>query len=448
MKRLLIVGLLLCASVSAEISIVDSIEWMAVDTPLIVVGTVAHCATTKSRPGTYVTITVQIDEALKGEPGGETVTFRMSNPYRDETCATWQEDGHPRLFFLRKGIPNDGGNIDGHWTPRDWRHAIIDLNKPEHVCSEDMTLLTNADEILKVVRQWRAWQPPELAEVAEHSIHQPQEGYLRLEPPGDSPVYRDIWADSTCYINVPAAEKYRPMVMKMLRSGQTSQIAAGANMLRNYPGDDTVDVLTQLLRNPRMSAWSKGAGLLDRYSYDVRKAAYDSLLALGATPEKPVLERAPGESEAREFRRRHWHQTMRDILPRGWTVEVQEIAQPPGWERLAGGDGITITCFPGWVLFADVIGDVAVPAFNLYVMPLDWEGRGGGGAGALIGGKHAAHMGVITDLTVRPARYLGRCSRGHFFGSPGADGHEGWDDPYGDVIRHFKLEITSAYDAR
>jgi hypothetical protein len=288
----------------AEINLVDSLEWMTVDSPLIVRGKVLGSGDTGG-PGAvvYRDVKVRVQDALKGDPGGQTVTVRLRLVGADQTASAWARDGHSFLFFLRKGQDEGDAALTGRWVLRETRQSAIDLNRPKGAYTADMRRARDSAEILRLVRRYAARKPPRRA-VGAPNIFKAQDGYLRLEIPFDAPFFSEVFAGSTCYINVPVEAKHRPLALARARSADLHERAAGADLLRNFPGEDTVKLLRALLRDPGESRWTGQNGELVRISYPVRAAAYDSLRALGEAPERPVLERPPSAEEVRKARQK------------------------------------------------------------------------------------------------------------------------------------------------
>jgi hypothetical protein len=304
-KCLLLAALLAgigAAGAQAEIRIVDSLEWMAMDAPLIVRGRVTESKDTKG-PGdvTYRDVTVAVDEAIKGKLEEKTVVVRLRLFPEDKAGLAWKESGHAYLFFLRKGRAADDKALADCWVLRDERQPTVDLDKPKRAYFADMTKGRKADDILKAVREY-AKKESKFPEVGEPNYFKPQAGYLRLEVSGASEIHGELFGGSTCYLNVPADEKYRPLAMKKAQSENAWERAGGADMLRNYPGKETIELLTKLLQDPGEAKWVSNSAGLERVSYPARAAAYDALRALGEKPEKPVLERKPTEEEIRRER--------------------------------------------------------------------------------------------------------------------------------------------------
>jgi hypothetical protein len=283
----------------AEINIVDSLEWMSVDARLIVRGKVVRCDDVQG-PGdvTYRDTTVEIAEVIKGKPEGKTVTIRLRFLGKDTAGAAWKESGHTYLFFLTQGKVADDKNLAGHWVLREWHYSVVDLDKPGKVYTAEMKPADDGKAILATVKKYAAMPMPR--DVGEPNVFKPQRGFLRFEVPPDSPIFVELWSGSSVYLHVPAEEKLRPFVFALARSKDASERARGADMLRSYPGKETVKLLNELLNDPAESRWIGANGKLTKISYNVRRAAYDSLLDLGEKPEKPVFEREPTAADQKK----------------------------------------------------------------------------------------------------------------------------------------------------
>jgi len=443
MKKLLFVALLLSVSAAAhaEINVVDSLEWMSVDSPLIIRAKVIAAADTAGPYAViYRDITVQIQEVLKGPVTADTIKIRLRLFKGDTQGLTWKKSGHPILFFLSKGSENDDKALVGWWTLREKRQSVIDLERPEWVYKADMQHAEDAENILSIVRKWAAWKK-DLPEVGAPNILKPQAGYVRLEIPPGADIYPSVYAGSACYINVPAEQKYRSLALSKARSASQSQRIQGAQMLRNYPGSKTVQILRMLLYDESRQDWFNGPDQLVKITYDVRRAAYESLLALGQKPPKPVLERYPTPEEIQNARYQYWERRVWKCLPEGWVVcSIWDADNPTGWTRTAGEKGIAIESLRLTTQPADN-HQRGRSAFTLYVMPAGWQGCNAAyPQERLVDGKY-------TPLPKEPfpnrslrATYLGHDGDRHFFCSATAPAT--WPDAYKQLRRCFSLQIN------
>jgi hypothetical protein len=282
----------------AEINLADSLEWMCLDAPLIVRGCATDIKETRG-PGAvvYRDVTVQAAEVLKGKVDGKAVTVRLRVIGDDAIGKDWLA-GRPLLLFLRPGDPHDDKELGGRWVLREAHQSAIDLRQPKRVFGADFKHVGDTEAILAVARRYAA-RANDRAAVGAPNVFKAQRGFLRLEVPFDAAIHRDLYAGSACYLNVPAEERFRPLVTARLRSASAHDRAQAADMLANYPGPDTVKALKALLDDPAEDHVVQQGGRLVAVRYPVRAAAYEALRALGERPAAPVLERAPTAEESR-----------------------------------------------------------------------------------------------------------------------------------------------------
>jgi len=441
MKALLMTVVLFLSTglAHSEINIVDSLEWMAMDSPLIVRGKVVGLQETKG-PGTviYRDVVIEVEEWLKGKFQGKNLTIRLRG-YTTYDAEALKANGHSCLFFLARGKAEDRKPLEGWWVPRDHWQSIVDLEEPKRVYTGDMTRPKNAEEILKITKEYAAREKPGPG-VGSPNIFKPQGGYLRLPIAPDAEFFREVFCGSACYLNVPAEEKYRPIAMKLAKSHDIKERRRGADMLRNYPGPETVKLLTALLADPYESRWARGPDELVKIVYPARLAAYDALIALGEKPEKPVVERQPTKEEIRSHRDDHWKSAVGEVLPEGWRViSIKTAKEPIFWTRSAGGDGIAIEARNPKVTLQSPLTGPYHPSFTLFVMPMEWEGEDRRNGGKVDERKFVRTRGsVMIDQTYK-ADYLGHNGTRHFFCAlPQSAGDF---DPHKAVTRYFALKI-------
>jgi hypothetical protein len=296
-RRLAAVAVLVLASVGrAETNIVDSLEWTTVSSRLIVTGKVVRTEDTKG-PGdvVYRDVTIEVADVLKGKFDGKRLTIRVRLLGNDRTGLDWKESDRPHLFLLTQGNPGDDKNLGGQWVPRSYEGAVVDLEKPRKVYTSDLKRADDGKAIVALVKKYAATKLPR--EVDAANVGTPRRGFVRLDVPGDSPIFGELWGGSAVYINVPAEEKYRPMATALARSNNGGERRLGAEMLRNFPGEQTVRILKELLRDPAETKWVGAGNKIVNITYDVRRAAYDSLIDLGEKPARPLFERDPAAGD-------------------------------------------------------------------------------------------------------------------------------------------------------
>lgn len=427
----------------AETNIVDSLEWMTVDSPLIVRGKVTDAQdTTGPHAVIYRDITIRIQKLLKGSLGGDFLNVRLRLSRGDVQGVAWKESGHSLLLFLRKGREADDKALAGRWVLRERCRSVIDLEQPERVYKADMKYARDAKEILGIVRHWATWKK-ELPEVGGPDIFKPQTGYLRLEIPPGADIYPEVFAGSACYINVPAEEKYRSLALSKARSMSESQRIEGAQMLQNYPGPETIQVLRLLLYDTTQQDWFTGPDRLIKIYYLVRRAAYESLLALGRKPTKPTLERSPTPEEIQNARYHYWERTVWELLPEGWIVSsIKDANEPQGWTRTSAGEGIAIECVRSKTSSSDSQKEERA-ALALYVMPGEWEGCNTAyPQEKLVDSKYPPLSERLSFRNKSCATYLGHDGGHHFFFTITNNSY--WPDACERIRRYFPLKIDTA----
>jgi hypothetical protein len=438
-----LLAVLACPSAHARTVIVDSLEWMSADAPLIVEGTVMAAEDTVEAPhGTFRDITIRVINVVKGLHEAKALKVRLgrSNLHRAKRGLEWRDSGHKYLFFLRRGQEaTDGKPLAEQWVLREWGQSVVDLEKPTEVYKANMTLAMTEEEILRIVRQYARWKPLVAIAKSQYVSHS-QSGHVRLEIQGSAHIHTRVGS----YINVPAEETYRGWAMSMARSDQVRDRERGADALRNYPGPETIVLLGKLLEDAGEAKWSSQA-LVDplvRVAYPVRMAAYDALLTLGENPEKPLFERQPTPLEQRRAVEDRWTRSLSEVLPKGWLVHsIESASAPAGWERIAGGDGLHLLCRTPVPVDSPKIG-VHQPHFSVYVMPRNWEGRNRTVPGeALKNQAYTPPSGTPDrDQPMMSARYMGQCSNRYgYFGS--TVGHAGWADPHAVLVKYFGLKV-------
>ncbi len=268
----------------AEIDVFDSLEWMAVDATVIMLGKVLAYEDSKD-PGFDQEALVLVEETIKGKPVDRSIRVRLRQANGDRLKEESKGGARSFLFFLRQM----SASREPYWT-------FLDLDKPEEVFLGEMRHPKGAEEILRVVREYSVRKPPP----GVGGAFDPQRGFLRLEvPPLLYPPNGSI-----AYLLVPAEEKYRPITSALILSRNYQKRSDGADMLRNFPGEETVKQLSALLDDPAEELRVNGQGEVSEISYPVRISAYDALLSLGAKVKEPVLKRKPLESERSHQKKR------------------------------------------------------------------------------------------------------------------------------------------------
>ncbi len=287
--------LVIATCARAETTVVDSLEWQAADAPLIVQAKVADLAEWHGRGQViYRDIKLSDVKVLKGDIKPEVIAFRVRVVGDDPAGSAWKTSGDTYIFFLMSGKNETDSEMGEHWVLRSAR-SVVDLDHPNRVFTAAMQEATDRDEILKTIASYKdatAGATP----VGEPNIFKPQRGYVRLEIPLGSPIFNQVWAGSSSYINVPADKKAHEIALALSRSKNVVDRISAAEMLLNYPSLETTKILTEMLADAAESHTYADQKLIG-IGYPVRAAAYQTLLDLKEKTEKPILERPPTQAE-------------------------------------------------------------------------------------------------------------------------------------------------------
>jgi hypothetical protein len=280
----------------AQPALVDSLEWLAVDAPLIVRGRALETRDVDAQRG-YVLryVTVAVRRVYKGEADRPTLQVVLRVRRRQKAGKDWARAPAGHLFFLRPVVA-DGEIVQNLWRVRADRRSALDLTKLPKVVKADGGFIKTRAELLRIVRKWAEAGDPNRPCVGTPDVDKPRTGYLRLKVPPKHELCAEL-GGGVCYLNVPATEAHRAHAMALTQAEHYWVRARGADMLRNYPGPNTVERLKGLLSDDGQRRWVNRHGELIRVEYPVRRAAYDALAALGEKAEKPLLERGPTGEE-------------------------------------------------------------------------------------------------------------------------------------------------------
>jgi hypothetical protein len=338
MKAIFAVAFLLLFSSRSQARIggASSIEWLACKAEVIVIGKMTGVSTTKApRSGTYKNCTVQIIEVIKGDVQGKELTFCPGSSFSEKAGKNLMNSKEGLLLFLAKADSNRQlPHLDGKYVPSMRRSLLVlDLsNIPRHVYSKEMTILTDRKEVVRLTRIWAT------SRVAH---------FLWSEVPMSSPITTRLYSGSSCFLFVPAEEKYRAHFLKLAQSGEMYERREAARELRKFPGKDTEAVLRELLKDESEFIWYSSADTISRVAFGVRVAAYKSLKALGKpVPDQILLEREPTEEEQSTLRQECWKKSFSSALSEGWKV----VSVKDGPSRQIGEretTSVVVTCGEG-----------------------------------------------------------------------------------------------------
>ncbi|MHC4645367.1 MAG: hypothetical protein ACYTBJ_07685 [Planctomycetota bacterium] len=200
--------LLLSGQSYAEIMGASSIEWLSCKSEVVVVAQIKEITITKGPHSViYEDCAVQIHEVLKGDIKGEELVFCLRGLSSKPTVKDFMNSKEGVLLFLSKS-KNHGSerHLDNKYVPSSmcFPFSILELSDiPKDVYSKEMRILTDKNEILNLVTKWVDCR-------ISHSVCS--------EVPFDSPIFKQLYAGSSCYLIVPAEEKYRVQLLNLARS--------------------------------------------------------------------------------------------------------------------------------------------------------------------------------------------------------------------------------------
>jgi hypothetical protein len=230
---------LFCGYACAEISAEPSIEWITCESEVITIGKITDIKVTK---GIYSVIyedcTVQIDKILKGNVQEKELMFCLRTTSSKPTAKEFMNSKDGVLLFLSKS-KNRGQeqHLDDMFVPK----FMIDLsNLQKNVFSKEMVILKDKDRILEIVKEW-----------SNSKIAHP----LWSKVPFNSGIWEQIYAGSSCYLIVPAEEKYRDIFMKMAKSDVPHERQKAASELYKFPDAETEATLRELLKDTTENIW-------------------------------------------------------------------------------------------------------------------------------------------------------------------------------------------------
>ena len=343
----------------AEINTASTVEWLTCESEIVAVGKLTTVTATRGpEEVVYEDCVLSVSEAIKGTTA-EKLMFCCRHLTGDPP--EWlQAKGELLVFLSVCKEPYSELHLRNVLVPvrKDQPPPVFDLSKlKKHMYSKDMKTLTEPAEVLKIARAWAT-------STVSHS--------LWAKVPFDSPIFRDLYAGSSCFLIVPAEEKFRAHFMELAVSKKPREREEGAAELSKYPGPDTEKVLRGLLEDNTENFTYFAADTIYSVEFSVRTAAYRSLLALGVAVVPVQTERKPTVEERRACREKYWRDAFNHALTDGWTV----LSVEDGVTRQIAGENretttVTVNCGKG--------DDRAM----FVLIPKEWNGQDWPGLKAL-----------------------------------------------------------------
>jgi hypothetical protein len=265
-----------------QVEEVDSLEWMAADSALVVRGTIVamETETTRSEHTLWRTVTFRVDRTLKGEHR-PTLRFVVWTNTVNKEIDRWKEQGRPLLAFLEESRCLVASSRDPEYArfpfaPRSGEHlrSFVELDpRGDHPAyTMDLRVLTWPEEILRATEAAIAVPPAPGKRCG-----------IWLDLPGTGGFVR---------VTVPTDSRLEERARGWVRSEDQDFRLQGATALMSFRSDENATILRGLLDDP--GSWDRAIQEGGRFTHTlrvrrVREEAYDVLRAWGYEVPRPVL---------------------------------------------------------------------------------------------------------------------------------------------------------------
>jgi hypothetical protein len=217
---------------------VDSLELMATDCDLVVLGTISDFCYAMKNPdhGQIAGVEFHVKQTLKGE-SKETISFAVGNP---EDLAYLKKNNAPLLVFLKRNRLRLGMETYGmlEYSARAmWDDAVVVLFKDfAEVLSSDLTWVKTPEQILLRLRKF----------LAETSFELPTPTF-DFHPPES--IVRDVTISGNRYaiVHLPVNSQLEANAKKWLVSKDKNIRWIGARAIVYFKSDENADLLRPLL---------------------------------------------------------------------------------------------------------------------------------------------------------------------------------------------------------
>jgi hypothetical protein len=257
---------------------IDSVEWMAADSTLIVRGTVIAEHKSEQPEGfVWHTVAFRVDETLKGEHRSA-LRFIVQTNTIDKEIGRWRDERRPLLAFL-----DDSPRVVARWHSRKWaryrfaprtgyrKGSLLELGREgaPSAYALDLRALARSEPILEATRN-AIHGPSSTATLFSHSFMIPGDGLKRLTVPVDS--------------------RLEAQARRWVASNDKDTRVLGVSALVYFRSDENAEILRGLLNDPATWEQHLVSGAVERRErvFAVREEAYSVLDAWGYHVSHPV----------------------------------------------------------------------------------------------------------------------------------------------------------------
>lgn len=256
----------------------DSIEWITVDSDLVVRGKVT-AVTKRKGPGDVVwyDATVTVAETLKGAKR-RTVKLAVRHLY-GATPADWRAKKREMLLFLvdsKRRVADDKDYAKAPFAlrPHDGAALVLDGPSPDRAYSSSFDVLDKRDTILDAARA--------AATSTATTSH-------RLDVPYGAPAYRALWSGSAVWMTVPVDARLEQLALGWVAATDMSTREEGVAALAHFRTPANIAVVEKLLADPDFAVVTE-SGKKPVRRFVVRARAHQVLEAWGVQHATPVID--------------------------------------------------------------------------------------------------------------------------------------------------------------
>jgi hypothetical protein len=277
----------------------DSIEWMAADSSLIVRGTIETLSTEKDPDGSlWHTVRFRVQETLKGDRQPSVQFLMRSNdiPREVELIDEWKSREEPLLVFLSKSkcLVARGNR----------RHARYDFAPRTGFRDQSLVALKSENENPVLTMAQQALSREDIVEATKAAIAFPGDGATLCSHsfllPAD--LVRDTYWVQTgggVKLSVPIDSRLEAQARRWIKSTDGSLRVTGTEALIYFRSEANAATLKTLLDDPYRKEVKRfqDRGVKRERVYQVREAAFTVLEAWGVeVPDVVIRESLPQTS--------------------------------------------------------------------------------------------------------------------------------------------------------